>query len=418
MPVYVPCPINASVSLDEKVKSSWRTTDSRTGKVTTGSYTSSACTVFTGTRTGVGGPKIKLKDTWWAPTRPYARGASRFTYFPGNSRETNGANLLREWTGVPHSGGVWSYDANMPSYSTFADNLSCTLTSGWVPTMSNNMLNRLKTELLVKAARRQVNWGETLGESKSTAKMLISAAMSLTRAALAARKGRWGLVARHLGVRRIREASFASKSTANKWLAYQYGWAPLMSDIYDSYNFLKQGFEKKPHILKCVRSIRENAEFSVGSDAYWKNKRSSATARYQACMWYRLSDDWIAQAHQIGMINPAEVAWALVPFSFVFDWLMPVGDYLEALSARATMTFVDGYYGVSVETTHTNSGMHRSSAGYSIIGLGTQAVTRQTYGYRRTKMSSMPWPGLYIKSPFSTTHLVSALALIRQLWRR
>jgi hypothetical protein len=40
--------------------------------------------------------------------------------------------------------------------------------------------------------------------------------------------------------------------------------------------------------------------------------------------------------------NPAALAWELVPYSFVVDWMIPVGDYLSSLDAVNGLTFRRG----------------------------------------------------------------------------
>ena len=35
-------------------------------------------------------------------------------------------------------------------------------------------------------------------------------------------------------------------------------------------------------------------------------------------------------ANRVGMINPATVAWELVPFSFAIDWFLPVTSFLDS----------------------------------------------------------------------------------------
>jgi hypothetical protein len=132
-------------------------------------------------------------------------------------------------------------------------------------------------------------------------------------------------------------------------------------------------------------------------------------------MWYRMKDEDASILHQIGLINPAEVAWALVPFSFVVDWVLPIGNVLEALSARLGLTFVDGYYGLRVETSSTASKLAREVSGYTQIGESSTSVSGSLLFYKREKMISLPWPAPYIKSPFSSTHLANAAALLRSL---
>lgn len=47
---------------------------------------------------------------------------------------------------------------------------------------------------------------------------------------------------------------------------------------------------------------------------------------------------------QLGLLNPEIVAWELLPFSFVADWFIPIGSYLEA---RSITKMVTGLYTTS-----------------------------------------------------------------------
>jgi hypothetical protein len=47
-------------------------------------------------------------------------------------------------------------------------------------------------------------------------------------------------------------------------------------------------------------------------------------------------------AATLGLLDPELVAWELVPFSFVADWFIPIGQWMEARAkaSRLTGTFV------------------------------------------------------------------------------
>lgn len=177
--------------------------------------------------------------------------------------------------------------------------------------MSSNMLNRIKTGLLVKAGRRQVNYGEALAESRSTLKMLSSAASRLFRAYKAARQGRFWTVAKLLKRPRLKFPS--GTSVSRKWLAYQYGWLPLMNDIYDSYQLFKKGLDSRLQVLSVSRTISDQSQVS-GSRGNFKETFSRASCRYSGKMFYRVADNDLSYLQQLGLINPLEVAWAVVPF--------------------------------------------------------------------------------------------------------
>jgi hypothetical protein len=47
----------------------------------------------------------------------------------------------------------------------------------------------------------------------------------------------------------------------------------------------------------------------------------------------------------IGLINPSTVVWELIPFSFVVDWFLPIGNFLHGLSALTGTSTQQGCYG-------------------------------------------------------------------------
>lgn len=367
------------------------------------------------------GSQITIRGGKWSPTRPYKRYAVRVesynkgkTLYTRNNARPGYAVHARAYFGFPEPNGIWAPIDALVLSAQFG-NCGFSSSTGPNPTMSNNMKNRLNTELLQKAGRRQVNYGEAIGESRSTLKMLTGAVIPFVKALLAARKGRFGEVARILGVKRIRNFR-PSMTVSEKWLAYQYGWLPLANDIYDSYKLLQNGLDTRPQVLSVSRVITENVNQST-SDANFGHIKTNGEAKYIAKLWFRMRDQDISVLNQIGMINPVEVAWALVPFSFVVDWVLPVGNVLEALSARLGITFVDGFYGLKVTTSCTASGCRKVVSGYTQQGSSPVSVSGSLAFYERSKMVSLPWPAFYTKSPFSSTHVASALALLRTLRR-
>jgi hypothetical protein len=48
-------------------------------------------------------------------------------------------------------------------------------------------------------------------------------------------------------------------------------------------------------------------------------------------------------ASRLGLINPASVAWELVPFSFVVDWFTGFGSYLDSFTELAGLSVSQEY---------------------------------------------------------------------------
>lgn len=403
---FVSCPPNATVRLQKQYTSRYVAYD-REKPVGSGSQlTSAGGLTQTATKLVNKGKMVKILEGLWSPARDYTRTAATYIYTPGMTliRETR-PRYTRVWEGYPEPSSIWAPSDNtpIPKFN------GCTVGGYLVGSLTGNMKNRLNTELLVKAGKRQVNFGEALGESKTTLLMLAKSASSLANAFLMFRKGRWKAGMRYLGLR----GKPKGKTAAEKWLSVQYGWLPLMSDIYDTSKLLKNGFAKSGQLISVVRNISEDAHIAPPYGKF-TGGHFRASAKYTAKMWYRLSDSWLNQANQMGLVNPLEVAWALVPFSFVVDWLLPVGNYLEALTSRCGITFVDGYYGVRIEANHVKDTLKGVIGAYTIEKSSCR-VDHQAFSYKRSRMTSLPFPGLYVKNPFSTLHLANAIALLRQL---
>ncbi|UUW21288.1 MAG: maturation protein [Guiyang fiers-like virus 2] len=281
--------------------------------------------------------------------------------------------------------------------------------------MPSNIKTRLDTELLNKVASRKASYGESLAESVKTFDHLAKTTSSLARAYMAARKGRFGEVARHLGVQK--RSLKNGTSVADRWLEYSYGWVPLMNDIYSSYQLLQKGFRKNTHILSSQRTLRDSHTARGNEEeAFRTNTYGGSEVAYKAKLYYSVKRSYLSQMDEAGLLNPLEVAWALVPFSFVVDWFMPIGNALAAYTARAGVDFIDGYYGTRVSAAYTTAPRYRLEGGE--VFVSTSMSTRsEGLAYTRTFMSGFPLPGLYIKSPFSTNHTLSALALVRSLTR-
>lgn len=276
--------------------------------------------------------------------------------------------------------------------------------------MDFNTRQRLNTELMLKVGARRASLGESLAESHKTANHLAKTVSDLARAALAARKGRWGDVARHLGV--PKKPNQVTKNLSERWLEYQYGWKPLMSDIHDQYKLFTEQI-RKPQIMKSVRNLADHYDH-IDTWGRFGREEYEEEAQYRAKVFYRVEDSALSRFHQIGLINPAEIAWALMPYSFVIDWFVPVGNVLEAMTSSFGTTFIGGYYGTRL--TGRQKRQEDPGDGYrTTCTMQTRYRQVRRFSYVRETMSGYPIPGIYYKDPFSSSHITSALALIRQL---
>lgn len=225
--------------------------------------------------------------------------------------------------------------------------------------------------------------------------------------------------ARHKG--RWRRGS-GSKATANRWLELQYGWLPLMSDLYGVYTEFTGKQEIRTTVSGSARSSRQSSANTKNADLY----RNVTSYRHEFGAYVRLdyAVDLAALANyarDLGITNPALVAWELVPFSFVADWFVSIGSWVSSLDADFGLTFKGGSltkrYVRSAESTLVFANKSTNTSTYKYT------YTEGAFAYDRHKSvvrsvyTVSPIPGVYFKNPLSWRRAANAAALIVQSMR-
>lgn len=293
----------------------------------------------------------------------------------------------------------------------------------------NTMNAECEARMLSKIKAEKVNWGNAIAEFSQTSKMIGDTARALASAFINLKRGRFLRAAQSLGVplgtSKIRRAAGRynrlypkdpSRAAANGWLALHFGWMPLLSDIHDSCEAIANWkYEQKAPIqisrvkVKRARSAREAppGDFVTTYDTI-------TTIKY-VCS-YRISNADFKRLQTVGLTNPLSIAWEVMPWSFVVDWFLPVGRWLGNLDALVGVEFVDASWTRIDEQvidmridSSTVSGSTRYT--YKLSGA-TKMVTIQRNPSTPPSVLTLP----RFKSPFSTTHAVTGLALLRQVF--
>lgn len=121
-----------------------------------------------------------------------------------------------------------------------------------------------------------------------------------------------------------------AKRFANNYLEFHFGWSPLVMDIGHAINVL-QGGVPPAYVRARGRSRTLQWVESYSTSYYWK-ATFSETCVCQIGAYVSVSNPNLWLANQLGFVNPATVAWELVPFSFVLDWFVNVSDVLSSFS--------------------------------------------------------------------------------------
>lgn len=218
-----------------------------------------------------------------------------------------------------------------------------------------------------------------------------------------------------------------SKALAENWLALQYGWKPLLQDLHDSFESiarLKLG-NIHPQVARATAYAFEVSTYDLNLNTAYKPKTGTCvmtrewTTRYG--LRYVIDDHLTSFLAQSGITNPIALGWELVPFSFVVDWFLPIGPYLDSLQAWNGLSFVSGWVS---QTRHQETfyNCYYSGPQYAADGLDNITLAgglRHSYvSYARSQLSGFPsmTPPVF-KNPFSVGHVQNALALMRTAFK-
>lgn len=284
---------------------------------------------------------------------------------------------------------------------------------------------RAITECLLKLQDSDVNLSESAASMGQTLNMLHSSTKGLLdslKAAMDLLKGRPVAVVQQVlrlsGSKRGRKKlrRLLGKATANRWLEYQYGWKPLMSDISYLMNTAREGVDKPPLRISAIR----NVQYSLGVSApppKMAGALSSVSGRIRSGAKCRLDADLIwptlYQLNQVGVLNPLLLTWELIPFSFVIDWLLPIGNFIQAMTGN----FGFGFRGGSV-TSYTLADVKYTWTEFKFLKGTPIRANVESMAMWREIFGSLPIPRPYMKNPFSLTRTATTLALLSQLDKR
>jgi hypothetical protein len=340
----------------------------------------------------------------WRPATNYTRSIAKVVTEEGDCSSYpnwGGYFIGHRGFAVANDGSPFGWDPISRIFNTSTGGIKSNL-------VISNLVTRAETEALNKLRRGEIGLGEEVGQTKQTLHEIASAASTFFRAYRAARKGDFSGVASALGVRRLRQLP---KTISEAWLAYQYGWKPLLQDVYTGYSIL-QGQVEKPQLIHVTRRVAGSYDIArVGREASYRvflDVDASVPVSVTCRLYGRVNDQQLRNAVALGLENPAAIAWELLPFSFVIDWFLPIGNALWGLTAPLGLDFQGGSRSIRVA-----GKIHSTFRPY-----GDPRVIKpwrldcKYLGLNRAVYFTWPWSGVYIKSPFTTRHIENAIALL------
>lgn len=195
----------------------------------------------------------------------------------------------------------------------------------------------------VEAVNEQSQWAVNLLEKDKALTMITQRVTQLLKFSRHVARFNFGLAARELKMALVPKGASRSKSFANNWLEYHFGWEPLVKDIGAAVMVLAADFHDRK-LTASATDVRGNVfESSHASTSYYR-LTDQTTTRVRIRAKIRIKDTDRFLLSQTGFINPLSVLWELVPFSFVVDWFTNVGQVLASLSDFAGIQLIDPHW--------------------------------------------------------------------------
>lgn len=278
--------------------------------------------------------------------------------------------------------------------------------------------NEAVTKALLEVADQKVNLGENLATLNMTLGLVRQPVSQLVDELRKVHRYRSFRPFLYKAARDLFSGNTARK-TAEEYLKYVYGWKPLMQDVH---GLIDLAAEKSGHpllihgrgkaVAEAIGPAHRLDDLSFNTQTLTGPCESSSTTRCN--IWARVDPDasGVRALNRLGLLNPLSLNWDLVSWSFVVDWILPIGSMFQALSAPAGLIFVDG--SISHKVSLEGPYQHRWTAlDQDIIKSDTPADGSVRYaGYTREILSNWPIPGIYIDSdPFRGDRWMKALAL-------
>jgi len=304
-------------------------------------------------------------------------------------------------------------DSRHASGVTLSNQSGFNLTTGLV-SVNSNIVNRAVAEALNKVRNNRIELGTSLAEAGRTIDHLAGLCARLVRlySAFRSRAGFARTFQEFMSA--SRGSSRTARAASKAWLEYKYAITPLMSDIRSVMDIAQKGLSRDTLLFNVQRTV--TGPLAPDGFIMTSSERPNSTISgrmeesAKVTFWGRIMDPRLTMYTALGLDNPWAIAWEIVPFSFVIDWLLPIGDWLRSITATLGVTYVDGHIVRRVcgwaSASPNNPGFGTFTSGIRPSG------TVRLYAMNRDVYIGFPWALPYVKSPFSTSHVTSFLALL------
>lgn len=274
---------------------------------------------------------------------------------------------------VEHGYGIHRYDGSLYGRVAYSD----------LRITSNDGVNQVDVDLLSQAESKALNkflthgndrdgtWrpGIAWGERKETAQLLQTTAQRVVNLFKAIKRGDWKRANSYLpnGERKRwkelentpygkwlvqnqrRAIKQTPKALASGILEYQNGWKPFMGDVHNAAEALANRKQFADWVITGIGKYEkvEKQWDRSSTDTQWYtnpvvSRYFERTKRVKVRLDATVDNSHLHALAQLGLNNPIADVWELLPLSYIADYFVGVGAWLQSLGAVDGMKFYSG----------------------------------------------------------------------------
>ena len=268
---------------------------------------------------------------------------------------------------------------------------------------TNLLIFNNRISFLQKLADTKVNLGQIYAERNQTARLIGDTAIAVADIIRKAKRGQMprGGWSGSLNVRKkelaqynnLKNAKGKINKVAQMGLAVQYGIRPLLSDCYGAAEALaKSDLDLPPPQVITKRSslpfniVRDASKPALGyTHTIISKGKFDFTTKCSV-----LVDGAASAAFSVSSLNPAGLAWELLPLSFVADWFFDIGGWVNSWTAGIGVQVTQGHETTFISGTRTDQMIWDGTASYKGSLEGNSSQVRCT----RKFLHGLPSPGI------------------------
>lgn len=269
-----------------------------------------------------------------------------------------------------------------------------------------------------------------LRELNQTMSLISSTARKLSKSVDEIKKRQFTRAAKTLGIKKPEGVS-SKKHWSDNYLAYKFGVMPLIADVDGSMKYLATMAERV-RIRASSRLSTSVDKVKVYSKVYFNagyEEEFTVTSRCsyktfvfeQVTAEYRLSNNFWRQLQRLGITNGATATWESIPYSFVVDTFVNIGECLGDLDLGLGLEFVTSSYtqGRRISGTSTAVGsfgrLSNSYKDYVLDNRGSTPGKFEDYLMERLPLTEADMTTtLMFRSPLSVNNAINDVALVVQ----